>query len=325
MKNIAITWKNMEEYSSVPIEYRFVDCAEVAPGKEAWGRKAVSSQDWFFKIHFPGNPVMPGVLVMETIQQTGLLIVTTLPDVGERVMLFNGCENMRMYNSVRPGDMLNTHVVLEQFKHGIANFYGEVRLQRVGEEKELLACSMRFTMLLKSKMVTMSGRSGTEHPRLDREGGVKVFNYSNIDGFLADPAAYRFIDYAEVSSTIGEGIKYSTFLDWYQRLNGFCMPAGFVMESIMQTGVLILTQNNGIQNPLMMFNDCKKMSFLLEVRPGDILKTYVTLKNFRNGVAKYYGVAAVDDKRVCEMSFTLIYPDEIRKFSKRLEERRHSV
>lgn len=150
-----INWENMENYSSVPIEYRFVDSAEVKPGKEAWGYKSVSSLDWFFKFHFPGNPVMPGVLVMETLQQTGLLIITTMPEINEKVMLFNGCENMRMFNSVRPGDVLKTHVLLDSFKRGIANFQGEVRIERFGEEKQLLACSMNFTMLLKSEMISM--------------------------------------------------------------------------------------------------------------------------------------------------------------------------
>ncbi|MCI8418868.1 MAG: hypothetical protein HFI33_15455 [Lachnospiraceae bacterium] len=321
MKRLTITWENIEDYSSIPIQYRFIDCAEVIPGSEAWGRKAVSSLDWFFKIHFPGNPVMPGVLVMETLQQTGLLIVTSLPDIDERAMLFHSCENMRMYHSVRPGDVLKTHVVLNSFKHGIANFHGDIKLERFGEEKELLACSMKFTMLLKGRGILRENRKTDETFRIS-EGERRVFDYSNIDRFLADPVEYRFIDYAEVSSSIGLGTKYSSFLDWYYKLCGLQMPAGFVMESIMQTGVLIVTQRDEIQNPLMMFNNCNKMSIFAEVRPGDVLKTHVVLESFRNGIAQYTGTAMVKDKKVCEMSFTLIHPDEIRKFSERLNERR---
>ena len=120
---------------------------------------------------------------------------------------------------------------------------------------------------------------------------------------------------------MGEGIKYSSSLDWYHGIAQLQMPVGFIMESIMQTGVLIVTQNEDIQNPLMMFNDCDKMTVFSEVRPGDVVTTHVVLKSFRNGVAKYEGTASVADKKVCEMDFTLIHPDEIRKFSERLKER----
>lgn len=174
MEHLGITWENMEDYSSVSIEYRFIDCAEVIPGSEAWGRKAVSSQDWFFKIHFPGNPIMPGVLVMETLQQTGLLIITSLPDVDERIMLFSSCENMRMYHSVRPGDMLKTHVILDSFKRGIARFHGDVKLERFGEEKELLACSMKFTMLLKGQMISMKNEETKEMASMSWGGGKSI-------------------------------------------------------------------------------------------------------------------------------------------------------
>ena len=65
MESIRITWENMDRYSAVPIEYRFVDWAEVIPGKEARGYKAVSSQDWFFKFHFPGDITTDGFVNLD--------------------------------------------------------------------------------------------------------------------------------------------------------------------------------------------------------------------------------------------------------------------
>lgn len=170
MESIKIRWDQMESYTSVPIEYRFIDSAEVVPGQEAWGRKAVSSQDWYFKIHFPGNPLMPGVLLMEAIQQTGLLIVTAMPDTEEKVMLFHGCKNMRMFNSVRPGDMLRTHVVMDSFRLGVANFHGEVEIDRFSEEKPLRACTMEFVMCLKSQMLSIPREKNVQ----TKNGGEKL-------------------------------------------------------------------------------------------------------------------------------------------------------
>ena len=155
MEKVEITWNNIDKFSSVPIEYRFVDKAIVFPGKEAIGMKSVSSLDWYFRYHFPGNPIMPGVLVMEVMQQTGLLIITTMPGVQERVMLFQGCKNMRMYKSVRPGDVLEAKVLLNDFRRGIANFHGEVRIERNDVKEKKLACSMDFMMLLESQMITL--------------------------------------------------------------------------------------------------------------------------------------------------------------------------
>lgn len=153
-----INWENMGEYSLIPIEYRFVDEAEVIPSKEAWGKKAFSSLDWYFKVHFPGNPLVPGVFLMEVLQQTGMLVVTTMPEVSERLLLFHSCEAMRMYCSVRPGDIVSAHVILDSYKLGVAKMHGEVVMhnQDTGEDK--LVCSMCFTLLNEQELAKISSK-----------------------------------------------------------------------------------------------------------------------------------------------------------------------
>ena len=114
-EKVLIDYRNMFEYAKDTIDYMFIDKAEVIPGKEAWGKKLASMQD----------PVMPGVFVMEAIMTTGSLAVYTISGKKDIKLLFNDCSNMKLFKSVRPGDILNTHAILEMYNRGVAKFYGE--------------------------------------------------------------------------------------------------------------------------------------------------------------------------------------------------------
>lgn len=138
---IHINYENIFEYSKDTIEYMFVDKAEVIPGQEAWGTKLSSHQDWYYKIHFPGDPIMPGVLVMEAIMTTGSFIIYTMEGKKELRLLFNESKNMKMYKSVRPGDVLNTHAVLNSYRLGVGKFTGEAFCE------DGLVCKMEFTLI----------------------------------------------------------------------------------------------------------------------------------------------------------------------------------
>lgn len=144
---IALNYENILKYTRNSIEYLFVDKAEVIPGKMAEGVKLLSSQDWFFKVHFPGNPIMPGVLIMESIMTTGACILTTLPEKQDLSLLFNGCDHMRLYQSVRPGDILKTRVELISYKYGIAKFEGMAFVENVK------VCSMNFTLVAPDEVI----------------------------------------------------------------------------------------------------------------------------------------------------------------------------
>ena len=93
---------------------RILDCE---PGKWAIGRKCVSRNEGFFCGHFPGQPVMPGVLILEALAQTGAMAALTLPENRGKLALFGGIKNARFRKQVTPGDVLTLHCeLLEQ--HG---------------------------------------------------------------------------------------------------------------------------------------------------------------------------------------------------------------
>ena len=80
------------------------------PGKYARGRLHLTGQEDFFRGHFPGNPVMPGVLQIEAVAQTGAVAVLSLPELQGRIALFGGATNIRFPRIVRPGDVMEMEI-----------------------------------------------------------------------------------------------------------------------------------------------------------------------------------------------------------------------
>lgn len=88
---------------------RILDCE---PGQWAIGRKCVSRNEEFFCGHFPGQPVMPGVLILEALAQTGAVAALSLPENAGKLALFGGIKNARFRKQVTPGDVLTLHCEL---------------------------------------------------------------------------------------------------------------------------------------------------------------------------------------------------------------------
>lgn len=75
-------------------------------GKWAIGRKCVTMNEPFFQGHFPGMPVMPGVLILEALAQVGAVSVLAEPENRGKVVLFGGVKEARFRKQVVPGDVL---------------------------------------------------------------------------------------------------------------------------------------------------------------------------------------------------------------------------
>ena len=96
------------------------------------GIKGVTATEWFFQGHFPGLPVMPGVLQVEALAQTMGIYVAQQPGFGDRLGLFASIEECRFKHIVTPGDQLRLEVTMEKLGskfgrgHGIATVNGNV-------------------------------------------------------------------------------------------------------------------------------------------------------------------------------------------------------
>ena len=103
-----------------------------ADAKRIVGLKGVTATEWFFQGHFPGLPVMPGVIQVEALAQTMAVYVATQPGFGDRIGLFAGIDEVRFKRVVVPGDTLRLEITMEKLGsrfgkgRGVASVDGEV-------------------------------------------------------------------------------------------------------------------------------------------------------------------------------------------------------
>jgi len=89
---------------------------ELEPGRRAVARKAVRADEWYLTGHFPGRPVMPGVLIVEAMAQTGAIAVLAEEENRGRLALFAGIDGVRFKRLVEPGDELELTCELERVR-----------------------------------------------------------------------------------------------------------------------------------------------------------------------------------------------------------------
>jgi len=128
----------------IPHRYPFllVDrVVEMEPGKRIVALKNVTANEPYFAGHFPGYPVMPGVLMIEALAQAGgVLLYASQPELQGRIMYFAGIDNARFRRPVRPGDVLRLEVVFTASKRSLTKMTGRALVDgEVAAEADLSA------------------------------------------------------------------------------------------------------------------------------------------------------------------------------------------
>ncbi len=121
---------------AIPHRYPFLlidRVVELVPNRSAVGIKNVSVNESFFQGHFPGHPVMPGVLIIESMAQTAaVLVVKTLgPDAAGRVVYFMSVEGAKFRRPIQPGDQVRIHVVKQRNRGNVWKFHAIARVEGV--------------------------------------------------------------------------------------------------------------------------------------------------------------------------------------------------
>jgi 3-hydroxyacyl-[acyl-carrier-protein] dehydratase len=106
------------------------------------GIKCVTINEPYFQGHFPGNPVMPGVLIVEAIAQTGAVLMSKSlnADVTGKTIMFISLDNCRFRHPVRPGDVLRMHVEVLRARGDVFKFRGQALVgDKIAAEAEFAA------------------------------------------------------------------------------------------------------------------------------------------------------------------------------------------
>ncbi|SHI38115.1 3-hydroxyacyl-ACP dehydratase FabZ [Lutispora thermophila] len=112
----------------IPHRYPFllVDrIIELEEGKRAVGIKNVTVNEPFFQGHFPGNPIMPGVLIVEAMAQVGAVSILAMEEYKGKLAVFTGIDKLRFKKQVVPGDTLRMEVTMLAMKRGIGKAKAE--------------------------------------------------------------------------------------------------------------------------------------------------------------------------------------------------------
>ena len=118
--------------------FLFVDEIVEATERRIVGRRIVRPDEYFFAGHFPGDPIMPGVLIVEAIAQTGAIMI--MQKYKGMTPLFMGIDRTRFRKIVRPGDILVIEVELVHDRGTVAKMSGTARVNNeVVCETEILA------------------------------------------------------------------------------------------------------------------------------------------------------------------------------------------
>ena len=143
MKKLSLDLNGIKEYQQNREPYLMIDFAdEVIPGVSAKGYKELKAEEWFFKVHWPNDPNMPGMLQIEALVQMCALSILSLPGNKGKVVYLTAANNLKFIKKIVPNTRLYIETKIKSFKRGMALCEG------IGLVKNQIVCKADFNLIL---------------------------------------------------------------------------------------------------------------------------------------------------------------------------------
>ena len=107
---------------------------EMEVGKSIVATKFVTEDEYYFQGHFPGRPIMPGVLIVESLAQAGGIVVLSMPENKGKLAVFGAIKNAKFKKQVVPGDTLTLKVTMDRLRTSSGTGHAEAYVE------DVLAC-----------------------------------------------------------------------------------------------------------------------------------------------------------------------------------------
>ena len=143
MKIFSLDKQGIYEYQQNREPYLLIDYAsEIIPGVSAKGYIDLKNDEWFFKVHWPSDPNMPGMLQIEALVQMCALSILSLPGNKGKVVYLTSANNIKFIKKIIPNSRLYIETKIKSFKRGLAICEG------VGLVEKNLVCKAEFSLIL---------------------------------------------------------------------------------------------------------------------------------------------------------------------------------
>lgn len=142
MDGFSLNSEELKKYEQIREPLLMIDyITEVIPGKSAKGYRNFPENEWFFPIHFPGEPNVPGAVLLEALAQTLTIAITTLPGLMGETTRFVSFD-MKCKREVLPGERLDIETEVLSWRRGICKGHG------IGTVNGKLACESNMVITI---------------------------------------------------------------------------------------------------------------------------------------------------------------------------------